>query len=232
MRALARGQGAIRSNCGSTYCPLVGQGATEYLVLLAVVLIVALVSVALLGFFPGMASDAQVTQSKMYWTSASPIAITEWAALTWVSNGVTYPYYRLRNNGQYPIRITGVIGGDGGKATTFVTNNVPGCNPPTVGTYSISTYYYLAPGEERYFAWGGNLGAGIPCDYEVTAITGATSGNGVGGAASVCTTSAQSPGVLQYNSFGFEYIEYIDGQQITKRQMGRPLVIKCGPPST
>jgi len=31
----------------------IGQGATEYLVLLAVVLIVALVSVALLGFFPG-----------------------------------------------------------------------------------------------------------------------------------------------------------------------------------
>jgi len=42
------------------------QGATEYLVLLAVVLIVALVSVALLGFFPGMASDAQITQSQIY----------------------------------------------------------------------------------------------------------------------------------------------------------------------
>ena len=37
------------------------QGATEYLVLLAVVLIVALVSVALLGFFPGMAGDIQTT---------------------------------------------------------------------------------------------------------------------------------------------------------------------------
>ena len=42
------------------------QGATEYLVLLAVVLIVALVSVALLGFFPGMASDAKLTQSETY----------------------------------------------------------------------------------------------------------------------------------------------------------------------
>jgi hypothetical protein len=40
------------------------QGAAEYLVLLAVVLIVALVSVALLGFFPGMASDAQTAQSR------------------------------------------------------------------------------------------------------------------------------------------------------------------------
>jgi hypothetical protein len=52
---------------------LVGQGATEYLVLPAVVLIVALVSVALLGFFPGMASDAQITQSQAYWQSAQPI---------------------------------------------------------------------------------------------------------------------------------------------------------------
>jgi len=28
--------------------------------------------------------------------------------------------------------------------------------------------------------------------------------------------------------FGFEYIEYIEGQQITKRQIGaKPLIIKC-----
>ncbi|MCX6770121.1 MAG: hypothetical protein NT051_05625 [Candidatus Micrarchaeota archaeon] len=52
-----------------------GQGATEYLVLLAVVLIIALVSIALLGFFPGMSSDAKITQSSSYWQSASPLAI-------------------------------------------------------------------------------------------------------------------------------------------------------------
>ena len=37
-----KAQGATRLRSASTYCPLVGQGATEYLVLLAVVLIVAL----------------------------------------------------------------------------------------------------------------------------------------------------------------------------------------------
>jgi len=36
--------------------------------------------------------------------------------------------------------------------------------------------------------------------------------------------------MLDYNAFGFEYIEYIDGQQITKRQMGKDLIIKCLPP--
>jgi hypothetical protein len=60
-----------------------GQGATEYLVLLAVVLIVALVSVALLGFFPGMASDARMTQSQSYWRGdARPFSITEHAITT------------------------------------------------------------------------------------------------------------------------------------------------------
>jgi hypothetical protein len=55
-----------------------GQGATEYLVLLAVVLIIALVSIALLGFFPGMASDAKITQSASYWRGeARPVAILE-----------------------------------------------------------------------------------------------------------------------------------------------------------
>ena len=55
-----------------------GQGATEYLVLLAVVLIVALVSVALLGFFPGMAADARISQSQSYWRGqARPFAILD-----------------------------------------------------------------------------------------------------------------------------------------------------------
>ena len=55
-----------------------GQGATEYLVLLAVVLIIALVSIMLLGYFPGMATDAKITQSNAYWRGeARPFAITE-----------------------------------------------------------------------------------------------------------------------------------------------------------
>jgi len=65
------GHGATQLFCGTTYRPMLGQGATEYLVLLAVVLIVGLVSVSLLGFFPGMASDEQLKQSQTYWSSAA-----------------------------------------------------------------------------------------------------------------------------------------------------------------
>ena len=57
-----------------------GQGATEYLVLLAVVLIVAMVAIALLGFFPGLAGDAKKAQSDQYWRGeARPFAIVEHA---------------------------------------------------------------------------------------------------------------------------------------------------------
>lgn len=65
-----------------------GQGATEYLVLLAVVLIVAMVAIALLGFFPGLAGDAKIAQSDAYWRgTARPFAILEHSLAT--DNNIT-----------------------------------------------------------------------------------------------------------------------------------------------
>jgi len=218
-----KAQGAIELSSRTTAGTLVGQGATEYLVLLAVVLIVALVSVALLGFFPGMASDAQQTQSKTYWQSAQPISITESAARLYTGNNVTYPYLRLRNNGAYPIRVTGVIAGDGAK-TYQVWGGGGTCGP--LAFVNISDYYYLAPGEEKYFGQAAFFGT--PCSYEIYTTTGGSTSIYIGGASSVCQNSPSSPGTLDYKSFGFEYIEYLDNnQQITKRQVGKELAIKC-----
>jgi len=202
-----------------------GQGATEYLVLLAVVLIVALVSVALLGFFPGMASDAQITQSQAYWRGAQPIAITETGASVWKGSSTTYLYLRIRNNGAYPIRITGIVGADGAKATQFYGSGT--CGVPAAYV-NMQDYIYMAPGEEKYFIPG--WAYGTTCDWEITGITTGSGGYGVGGAASVCQNSTSSPGTLLYSSFGFEYIEYVEGQQITKRQIGKQLAIKCREP--
>jgi hypothetical protein len=53
-----------------------GQGSTEYLVLLAAALIVALVVIGLLGWFPGVGGGARVSQSQSYWVGASPVSIT------------------------------------------------------------------------------------------------------------------------------------------------------------
>jgi len=201
-----------------------GQGATEYLVLLAVVLIVALVSVALLGFFPGMASDAQVTQSQAYWKSAQPISIAEGGALYRSLNGLTYLYLRVKNAGAYPVRITGVVGSDGGKATQFEGTNCGATNPS-----SMSDYLYLGPGEEKYLATSSMFGTA--CDWRIYAITGASTSAQIGGASSICQNSSASPGTVDYKSLGFEYIEYLDnGQQITKRQIGKDFIVKCLPP--
>jgi hypothetical protein len=198
------------------------QGATEYLVLLAVVLIVALVSVALLGFFPGMASDAQVAQSQMYWRSATPIAITEAGARALQQNAITYPYFRLRNNGNYPIRITAIIDSENNAQTVF--GSTGSCGMPS-GSLNFSDYYYMAPGDENYIGFDSPYG--LPCNKWINVYYEANWGY----ASSVCQNSSSSPGTLIIENFGFRYIEYVEGQQITKRQIGaKPLIVKCGPP--
>ncbi len=60
-----------------TFASPKGQGATEYLVLLAVVLIVAMVAIALLGFFPGLSYDAKKSESDSYWRSARPFQVQQ-----------------------------------------------------------------------------------------------------------------------------------------------------------
>jgi len=223
-----RAQGATQSCSGTTYCPLLAQGATEYLVLLAVVLIVALVSVALLGFFPGMASDAQITQSQAYWQGASPIAIVEASARVDDGNALTYPYIRIRNTGVYPIRVTGLIGGQGHDMRSVNMAFGGDCITSPMETMNMSDYFYLAPGEENYFSY--NVAFSGTCRRLIRMSTGTTSSFNLGGASSVCQNSSSSPGTLSYKSLGFEYIEYIDGQQITKRQIGKEFIVKCLPP--
>jgi len=53
-----------------------GQGATEYLVILGAVLLVALVIVSLLGWFPSLGGATKEQQSKAYWSGTSPFAIS------------------------------------------------------------------------------------------------------------------------------------------------------------
>jgi len=205
------------------------QGATEYLVLLAVVLIVALVSVALLGFFPGMASDAKLAQSETYWKSATPISIVEGWAQSYSNEAekTSYVYLRIRNSGNYPIRVKRLLSRNHSLSAVY-----PG------GAYvNILDYYYMAPGEELYF--GGYLTSAIPGLSNrrtvVFCLQGQTSTwtNYLAGVQMVCT-GAQSNGkygMLSADDFGFEYIEYIEGQQLTKRQIGSvPLYIRCNEP--
>ena len=218
-----KGQGATQLPVATYYPMLRAQGATEYLVLLAVVLVIALVAIALLGFFPGMSGDTQETQSKMYWQSATPVSIVVGAAKIYASSGETYLYLRFKNAGLHPIRIIGIFGGDGAKITQFFSTATCGLN---AGYHNISDHYYMGPDETKYFGFVGHFN--VPCDRQVVAQTSTTSGFRIGGASSVCQNSATAPGMVEIKKFGFEYIEYVEGIPITKRQVGTaPLVIGC-----
>jgi len=111
---------------------------------------------------------------------------------------------RVRNTGAYPIRITGVIGADGAKATRF-NAYAPLCG--ATNPANIIDYFYLGPGEEKYF--GGSSVFGTACNWQLYPRTGSSTAYYVGGASSVCQNSSSAPGTLDYKSIGFEYIEYI-----------------------
>lgn len=203
------------------------QGATEYLVLLAVVLVIALVGIALLGFFPGTANDARIAESQIYWESASPIAIVEWATAgtTNVPDGSrALTYLRVRNSGSYAIRITKLLG-DNGHYESQVYEAGCSCNK------NMSDIYYLAPGEENTFGWT-NFGPipGRQIDFYIG--SGGDGGIILYGLTSGCSNKTYPPfGTAVMNNFGFEYVQYVEGQQITKRQIGsKPLVMKCQNP--
>ncbi len=54
-----------------------GQGASEYLILLGAVLLIGLVVIALLGYYPGTSNDISKSQTSLYWSTAKPLAVRE-----------------------------------------------------------------------------------------------------------------------------------------------------------
>jgi uncharacterized protein (UPF0333 family) len=90
-----------------------GQVSTEYLVILAIVLVVALVVVYLVGGFAGMGVGTMETQSQQAWGTAAPFAITSWK-----QNGTSLSL-EMQNNDVDTLTLTG-ISMDG--ASVFATS--------------------------------------------------------------------------------------------------------------
>jgi len=53
------------------------QAATEYVILLSLVLLVSLIAISVTNFFPGFTYSSQSSASQKYWASSSPIAIID-----------------------------------------------------------------------------------------------------------------------------------------------------------
>ena len=117
-----------------------GQGATEYLVLFAVVLVIVLVVVALLGFFPGMGTGVTDSSSASYWSSTRPLSITTWSS---VHSGTSTNFtLAMKNVGSGPILITGVVVGTSPTLSTsdIIVNSAGLSTTLQIGdTSSIST---------------------------------------------------------------------------------------------
>ncbi|OIO64286.1 hypothetical protein COY28_02990 [Candidatus Woesearchaeota archaeon CG_4_10_14_0_2_um_filter_57_5] len=87
------------------------QGATEYLVILAVVIIIALVVVGAMGGIPGIGSGAKARASKAYWQAAD-LAIPAYA----LSAGSDLLNVTVRNN--FPGSVSGLTISVGGTSLT------------------------------------------------------------------------------------------------------------------
>ncbi|MAG18421.1 MAG: hypothetical protein CL944_03030 [Candidatus Diapherotrites archaeon] len=127
-----------------------GQGTTEYLIILAVIIVVALVVAGVMGWFPGLGTQITEQQSRAYWQSTSPLAITQW------DNDGTNIDFILRNQTTDKIQIDD-ISVDGlalgladvniavGGQTTFTDTDVT-CTAGDVYQYDIVLTYTVQNG--------------------------------------------------------------------------------------
>jgi hypothetical protein len=102
-----------------------GQATIEYLVLLSVAIIIALVIFGFMGWIPGMAGSMRERQSRMYWSSTYPLAIKDYKG---TSGGLVL---LIQNVGDSKIIITEIRAG--GNTTT------------------ITGSYQLLPGEQKQY---------------------------------------------------------------------------------
>lgn len=121
-----------------------GQGASEYLILLAVVLIIGIIAVALLGGFSDIGSGAMQTEALQYWSSSRPFSITEWSQ---TGNTISLT---IKNNEPNVLKITNITIGNvsyaptgglsfgGGSKKTISISGLPQCNATTYDYYEYN----------------------------------------------------------------------------------------------
>ena len=126
------------------------------LLILGIILVGALTSIALLGFFPSVASNAVQTQSNAYWKSTTPFAI-----LDSTQTGTSMTLYVQNMKATESYTITGLTVGSGkmagtanvlpGETKTISIAGLPSCS----GTYSypvVITYETAGHASSQYGA--------------------------------------------------------------------------------
>jgi len=122
---------------------LKGQGATEYLTIFGVVLVIALTAIVLMAFFPGLSGEARAKQSSIYWRgAATPIAITEAQLVHPGTETYSRFYFVMQTRGVESIVFTG---------GTVTVNNGTGTQVGVIAdeNKNYPTNLPLSPGQER-----------------------------------------------------------------------------------
>lgn len=119
-----------------------GQGATEYLVILGAVLLVAMVIIALLGWFPQVGGPGREKESEAYWKTATPFSITT----ARLDNGTAL--FMVANRGSDKLNVTEIQFDDG-------AGNV----------HNLSTGYTVFTAGEEKAIYVTGFTSGNPCTY-------------------------------------------------------------------
>ncbi|VVC02693.1 Uncharacterised protein [Candidatus Burarchaeum australiense] len=135
-----------------------GQAATEYLIILAVVVIIALIVVGVLGAFPAISGTVTRQQSEAYWQNAEVGILPNYriagstAELTVKNNkGFSIRLNGVRFDGQGAVASTSVLLPPGGQTDVNV-NGIPACNSGQQFSYTVSmTYQDQLSGREFTF---------------------------------------------------------------------------------
>jgi hypothetical protein len=138
-------------NSQSNLYVLRAQGTTEYLIILAVVIVIALIVVSIMGWMPGMGATITEKQSSTYWASLSPLAITSYAVF---SDGSIQ--FAVRNSSMQTQTLSAIYLNDenalkAGSVTIqpaststvygYVTNSANRCTAGTTFTYNVKLKY-------------------------------------------------------------------------------------------
>lgn len=119
-----------------------GQAAVEYLIILAVVIIIALVVVGVLGGFPALTRGVSERESAVYWAGAD----IGFARYTSTSGGSPNVTAIIRNNRNFNIKQIDVVT-LGGAGNTPNTNNYTGVLAPGQTTAVFFSLGTLADGQ-------------------------------------------------------------------------------------
>ena len=76
---------------------LKGQGTTEYLIILVVIIVFILVVTGIMGWFPKFGTGPTEQQSRVYWQSAAPLAIKDWK-VTSTATDATFSVQNMTTN--------------------------------------------------------------------------------------------------------------------------------------